>query len=269
MKTIHLDGKAVKVTKNLESFLEHARVSFFGLSLWIDALCIDQQSVEERNHQVMLMGTTYSNARKVIVWLGHGNRAISQLFCRLDRTNGSPLAAGGPQDLQLLIEAVFAVVSFRYWSRLWITQELLLARSILLVYGHDSLAWDDLWLGVDELIPEPPQAIKASTAQKHREQRAILKSSKERALRDISELIHEYSSAECTDIKDRVIGIRSLVKDGDKFAPSYGWDAPELALQTVVHFQGGLELLAGLHRCLWPNTPRVGSGRTGNPMAVY
>jgi len=37
---------------------------------------------------------------------------------------------------------------------------------------------------------------------------------------------------------------------GDKLAPNYRWDAPELALRTLLHFKGGLELLAGLHRCL-------------------
>lgn len=175
-------------------------------------MCINQQSVEERNHQVLLIGKVYAGARKVIVWLGHGDMAISQLFCRLNRTNGSPFFVDGPRDSQRLFEAVVAIVSFRYWSRLWITQELLLARSIQLVYGHVNLAWDDLWLGVEELVPNLPQTIKGSAAQKHREQRAILKSSKERALRDTSELVHEYSSAECTDIRDRVIGILSLVE---------------------------------------------------------
>ncbi|KAI9695745.1 MAG: hypothetical protein M1820_008417 [Bogoriella megaspora] len=37
---------------------------------WIDALCIDQSSVEEKNHQVRQMSKIYSNAKQVIVWLG-------------------------------------------------------------------------------------------------------------------------------------------------------------------------------------------------------
>jgi len=182
VQPVLVDGEPVKITKNLESFLQHARVSFSGTMLWIDALCVDQQSIEERNHQVLLMRKIYAGARKVIVWLGYGDIAISQLFCRLYRTDGSPFVAGGPQDYQELLEAVVVVVSFRYWSRLWIIQELLLGKSIQLVYGHDNLAWDDLWLGVEELVPNLPQTIKGSAAQKHREQRAILKSSKERAL---------------------------------------------------------------------------------------
>lgn len=38
--------------------------------MWIDALCIDQTNISERNHQVKLMGQIYHTARRVVVWLG-------------------------------------------------------------------------------------------------------------------------------------------------------------------------------------------------------
>ncbi len=38
--------------------------------LWIDAVCIDQENFEERNHQVEMMDEIYSNAKRVCVWLG-------------------------------------------------------------------------------------------------------------------------------------------------------------------------------------------------------
>jgi hypothetical protein len=37
----------------------------------IDAICIDQQNVKERNHQVQQMSAIYSTATEVIAWLGH------------------------------------------------------------------------------------------------------------------------------------------------------------------------------------------------------
>jgi hypothetical protein len=39
-------------------------------ALWMDALCINQEDVIERNQQVYLMGSIYSQAREVLVWLG-------------------------------------------------------------------------------------------------------------------------------------------------------------------------------------------------------
>jgi hypothetical protein len=38
--------------------------------LWIDALCIDQESIVERQHQVRQMGLIFSAAKAVASWLG-------------------------------------------------------------------------------------------------------------------------------------------------------------------------------------------------------
>jgi Heterokaryon incompatibility protein (HET) len=41
-----------------------------GLRLWIDAICIDQQDMFERNAQVAMMGQIYQKAILVFAWLG-------------------------------------------------------------------------------------------------------------------------------------------------------------------------------------------------------
>jgi hypothetical protein len=38
--------------------------------IWIDAICINQQDNEEKDHQVQHMGEIYRNAKLVVVWLG-------------------------------------------------------------------------------------------------------------------------------------------------------------------------------------------------------
>jgi hypothetical protein len=38
--------------------------------LWVDAICINQDDIEERNRQVKLMAFIYSRALAVLVWLG-------------------------------------------------------------------------------------------------------------------------------------------------------------------------------------------------------
>ncbi|KAH9212011.1 hypothetical protein DL95DRAFT_264187, partial [Leptodontidium sp. 2 PMI_412] len=35
-----------------------------------DAICINQRDVQERNHQVSIMGTIYANARTVYLCIG-------------------------------------------------------------------------------------------------------------------------------------------------------------------------------------------------------
>jgi len=129
----------------------------------------------------------------------------------------------------------------------------LLARSIQLVYGHDCLTWDDLWLSIEELILEVPQRslageniIKSSLAQRHREQRDAFAADAERTNGDLNDFLHKYARADCTDERDRVIGVLSLVVGGKTFVPNYEWGPPELALRTLLHFEGGPEMLIGL-----------------------
>lgn len=57
------------VTQNLWRFLKQASKTQFGW-LWIDALSIDQHSPEERSHQVGITSDIFSNAWRVVVWLG-------------------------------------------------------------------------------------------------------------------------------------------------------------------------------------------------------
>jgi hypothetical protein len=53
MLSIKLDGKLFPVRKNLYSALWHIRSETCETRLWVDALCIDQENQEERNHQVL------------------------------------------------------------------------------------------------------------------------------------------------------------------------------------------------------------------------
>ncbi|KAF2660972.1 HET-domain-containing protein, partial [Lophiostoma macrostomum CBS 122681] len=64
---IVVGGRNISVRKNLYDFLLQKTGNEL---LWIDALCIDQQNDQERNHQVERMGEIYKRADRVIAWLG-------------------------------------------------------------------------------------------------------------------------------------------------------------------------------------------------------
>ena len=73
-KTILVDGCLFKVTENLESALRCLRDDSVTAgrvrTLWVDAICINQADVPERNHQVSQMQRIYADAEEVLVWLG-------------------------------------------------------------------------------------------------------------------------------------------------------------------------------------------------------
>ncbi len=50
------------------------------LPLWIDAICINQSDVSEKNHQVRLMGQIYSQLELTLMWLGLEDRTSSAVL---------------------------------------------------------------------------------------------------------------------------------------------------------------------------------------------
>ena len=70
--SVTVNGAPFHIRQNLWEFLqqESSDQAREGTRLlWIDALCINQTSIAEKNHQVALMGEIYTRTSKVIVWL--------------------------------------------------------------------------------------------------------------------------------------------------------------------------------------------------------
>lgn len=74
--------------------------------MWVDAVCIGQSSVVERNAQVTMMGQIYGNAVLIFVWLGadspesvrffkhfRGVNRIDELDDELEESGRSPLGS--------------------------------------------------------------------------------------------------------------------------------------------------------------------------------
>jgi hypothetical protein len=59
----------MEVTENLYEALLSIRLPREMRTLWIDQICIDQSSTEEKNSQVPLMTFIYSRASNVLIWL--------------------------------------------------------------------------------------------------------------------------------------------------------------------------------------------------------
>jgi len=55
-ETITFNGLPTEVTKNLYTALTYLRLPDKPRCLWVDALCINQKDMKERNNQVAIMG---------------------------------------------------------------------------------------------------------------------------------------------------------------------------------------------------------------------
>ncbi|KAI0438079.1 HET-domain-containing protein [Xylaria telfairii] len=151
-KTINFEGSNahLHVAANCYRALRHLRNPVKSRILWIDAICINQNDIPERNcHtdqasnlQLLLMGHIYGSASNTVVFLGYnteGSRFLFQHLAEADRLiplaeePGQPLALREPSErITREIEILFQ----RPWfSRVWVIQEVNMAERVIFMCG--------------------------------------------------------------------------------------------------------------------------------------
>lgn len=242
-RTIEVDGKLCKVRINLWQALFRLRFENRSRILWIDALCINQADVNERNHQVTQMDKIYRNASTVVAWLGEPDSAssvaIKMLFeAGLGRASGAAYFILFRDYPINTLDAVHAIFLQEYWSRLWIVQEVTLAWEVILQWGTEIIAWDYLDSLVshidkaelaDGLIPLPePQpnvehlkegwsrSLKGSALAKLVRRRRSTKKMIRNKLGNFSycllHLCSDHGEAKCVDPRDKIFGLHALAQ---------------------------------------------------------
>ncbi|CZR36167.1 uncharacterized protein FPRO_03573 [Fusarium proliferatum ET1] len=75
---IACNGCDIDITQSCYEALTSLRESCQSLTIWVDAICINQGDNSEKEQQIMLMGSIYTCAEIVYVWLGVGNTKTDQ-----------------------------------------------------------------------------------------------------------------------------------------------------------------------------------------------
>ncbi|KAK4893648.1 hypothetical protein LTR27_008117 [Elasticomyces elasticus] len=157
-----VDGVTFIVRRNLWICLKELKQSGRATKpIFIDAICIDQCNIPERNSQVQLMSDIYRGAKEVLVWLGPAAGKSDVLFdiCNADDTlwtTESNSIAGhdfvGINTFELA-DSLDELLSRSYWSRLWIIQEMYFAQSLIFCCGSRRMTLPTLRRLCDAAIP--------------------------------------------------------------------------------------------------------------------
>ncbi|RGP65273.1 hypothetical protein FLONG3_9303 [Fusarium longipes] len=179
---ILLNHQEFFITPSLKYALSCLRSKTQPRILWVDAICINQSDVVERNHQVALMRDIYSQCQRDIAWL---DPVIGKDLELEDRYN-DPRLSELEESIRKGMDLMRAIVQkdhktlqgmFRYlgkdgyqldigdesclralfdsptlWQRLWVMQELSLAPDLVLMCRDAELSWKSL---SDLLTDEP------------------------------------------------------------------------------------------------------------------
>ena len=215
------DGSIIKVRKNLWNALKFLRDKKSDCYLWIDAICINQQSNQERNHQVRLMANIYGDANIVLVWLpsegqsGDVARAFDFMQSTVKYWEGRAVNSGF--DFVQHSSAIENMCRLRYWTRQWIIQELIVARTVVIQSGNSQYSMTVLENFCYELRRRDTtmrSTILASPAARLALQRSD--ATIERQPRLLHELIERYERSQCKEPSDHVYALYSLIGEHRK-----------------------------------------------------
>lgn len=204
---------ALKLTSNCAKALCSVRKPTTERTIWVDSICVNQDDRAERSRQVDLMKEIYARAFVVLVYLGRestqedssSNIAMSLLrqpdgLQQLDRRERT--------SIQLLFDR-------RYFRRTWIVQEVALAQSLEFHCGPD-IAY------VSKFAGKPLEAIlgsKLSPPWLRHSKQAIqnLPNAREKSQAEqLLSLIFDTALCDCTDDRDRIFALFSLLNTSDK-----------------------------------------------------
>ncbi|KAH6682463.1 heterokaryon incompatibility protein-domain-containing protein [Halenospora varia] len=272
--TITCDGKDIEVTVNCQQALQHIRHSHKARIMWVDAICIDQSSIPERNQQVPLMGRIYRQASSVLIWLGaeagqsdfamtlllrlkelrlkHERQILFDMmeaaFIRNPKIK-SGISSGKDKVLESILSGVQSQLDKQtangvtsdglllhkdhenegipgltdpkweiltkffgrsWFSRVWVFQEVVLAKQATLFCGKKSISWEDLSLALNGMVhtlrPVSPAVNYANPLFMGMKRETM----REEGNIDFLELLNTLKDFDCTDPRDRVYGVLGM-----------------------------------------------------------
>lgn len=208
---IYIDGMQYYVRKNLYDALCGLQPKDSSRNLWIDAVCIDQANLRERTYQVGIMDFIYTRASTVLVWLG-----AKIQYCKAT-------------DAKMFLDYRYpefnawklAICEHPYWRRLWIIQEICLARRITVCIGTDTKSWGDF---VRLLLQGQEENLEGAYLIERLNEKRLGRHSDSNRLEI---LLEHFEYALCQERRDKIYGLLGLTHDSavDSIYADYakGW----------------------------------------------
>jgi hypothetical protein len=214
--------------------------------LWVDALCINQVDKAEVNTHVKMMGHIYSCAERVLVWLGVEHEQDSSAIEAIQETakllnelaerdevsvelfaetflNNPKLPANGWQHIGNLFPRP-------YFKRLWVIQEVVNSTSTEVLYGDQTIKWDDiikilsLYSALRFCLPEAKSSFRLSPLEESNVQYLLSTTfftpgRTNKPGRPLFDILFHTHGFQATDVRDKIFSILNLPWFEDKWLP--------------------------------------------------
>ncbi|KAJ4122732.1 hypothetical protein NW768_010173 [Fusarium equiseti] len=232
-------SRLLSITPNVDALLRCLRAYDTTRCWWLDAICLDQENDREKAEQIPAMGSIFSQAQQVYIWLGPEDEVTIQMFKFFRRVSKLPDMDKAEMEkhvLTLLVSTLHRVCKDQYtrlaeffnqpwFARRWVIQEACLAREAIVHCGRYSSSLSLLSLAAARI----QKTTMASYPVKMTSNlwRPVAKSS-------ILELLWTFHEAICLEPKDRVAALFGLVSEENRFRLDYSLHWTELYKQVAV-----------------------------------
>jgi hypothetical protein len=257
-----VNGQEVLLRPNIWNFLHTIQKHFCQagkerppstIRFWVDCLCIDQYNIRERNAQVSMMGDIYKAADKVYSWLGATLKDEQDALGAIGRQSGERWNDDWDmpswQDREDLHRHISLLSSNPYWSRMWVKQEILLAKDVWVFCGKEIANWKALFSASS--VNQACNPLWQRSSVQHNSTKA--KNECERAMESLLEmradgcrvfqlpqLVSKFHAALCLDPRDRLFSIVSLLDPVARQDLVVDYDRPllQILLETYPYWTG-------------------------------
>jgi hypothetical protein len=235
-KTISLNGNDFEVRENLFWALSCLRTRT-KVVIWVDAICIDQSNIEERNYQVGLMPFIYNRAERVIIWLGLPSalqeRSKKKKPIRYKSDSEESESVEKKDEVTVLFEDMPYLCGLEYWRRAWIVQEIGLSRDLRVHYGSSFVKWETFMSLMHRSGASRSTKIISKLDANRRERHAS---------QTLERLLIDFQTSKCQDTRDRVYAFLGLAHDclDGNFQADYTKTTTQIYFDLIKHFHRDL-----------------------------
>ncbi|KAH8667498.1 heterokaryon incompatibility protein-domain-containing protein, partial [Tricladium varicosporioides] len=214
---IYVDNDQFPVTLNLHAALLRLRDHSLERIIWIDAVCINQKILEEQGQQVQLMAKIYSNAHRVIVWLG-------EMADDIDGALENICLAANREYIEHSKKKIILNLLQRSWfQRIWVLQEVAAARHVVIMCGPIEISGYAFCLGLKSLelpytaspklqsVPSLIYLIERAGLRYKYTKRSLERISLETG--HLVELVDMFHTREASDLRDKVYALLGMSSD--------------------------------------------------------
>ncbi|KAI1387558.1 HET-domain-containing protein [Hypoxylon trugodes] len=209
----------IPITANCDSALR-LLLSKGHMNIWVDSICINQQDPQERTHQVSIMREIFSKASQVLIYLGPAARRSDDAMEALGRLSSLPPAMAHNPEPELSDGQNFGLERLferRYFSRIWIIQEIAMAKAITFYCGEKGASWSSFSTSGIHIPYRFIQGVPWLSRYGRGTASAMTQPE------ELLQLLNATSSCSASDPRDNVFAVLGLLRDGlfDGLVPDY------------------------------------------------